>query len=295
MNNNGIKNFVLLFITLAQFSCSHPKDFKFNLPDISPWTDIEIKFLTASDGIKLAYRELGNIQSQKGMIIVPGSTMYGYYYIPFMKSMLDEDLYIRVIDLRGHGDSGGDRGDVPDENSLVEDLNAHVSHINSMNPNMKIVICGHSMGAGVCGRYLETYGYDSVDGAVYLAPFFHYRQPGMKDADYVDVNIFMTIFGSDHEITQVYHPTGDDPKLVRKYTKIMSKASMVKDFFSFKENHTTKSIFVIGKQDELFDWVESQRIFSDSKNISYIILSDATHLDVDVKGSEEVVNWLKRF
>lgn len=285
----------LLFVIMLLSACGHPAgDFSFEMPDTTYGKDIGVKYIEADDGIQLAYRDMGEIEAPKAMVIVPGSTMYGYYYLPFMRAMAEKELYLRVIDLRGHGDSGGKRGDVPGENTLVNDMDRHISEIRSANSDAEIFLCGHSMGAGICGRYLETYGYGAVAGAVYLAPFFHYRQPGMKDADYVDVNIFKTVFGGNHEVTQVYHPSSDDPKLVRKYTKMMSRASMVSDFSDFRQDYDTDTLFLIGKKDELFDWRESKAIFPDSEPIDYVVLPEASHLDVDLKGGQIIKKWLEK-
>ncbi len=281
---------VLLLINAC--AVTHEKPFSFHVPEGDYWQDTVLSYLVADGGVRLAYRESGDISAHKAVILVPGSTMYGYYYIPFIKGLSGEDTYVRAIDLRGHGDSEGPRGDVPHEDALVEDLNKHIEQIQSANPQGKIIISGHSMGAGICGRYLEKYGYDSVHGAIYLAPFFHWRQPGMKPARYVDVNIFKTIFGNDHEVTQVYHPSSKDPKLVREYTKMMSKASMVKDYRSFRINHTTPSLYLIGKNDELFDWEKSPGIFKNRENMQLLIVDQATHLDIHIRASRKISQWL---
>jgi pimeloyl-ACP methyl ester carboxylesterase len=283
-----------VFLGLVLGACAHPGkgDFTFYVPDYSGLRDVPVHYLAAYDGTPLAYREIVGIESNKAVIIVPGSTMYGYYYLPFMKDMGDAGLFTRVIDLRGHGDSGGGRGDVPHEDSLVDDLHAHIEHITSLNPQARIYIAGHSMGAGICGRYLEKYGYDSVEGAIYIAPFFHYRQPGMKGAGYVDVDIFKTIFGGDHVVTQVYHPTGDDPKLVREYTKIMSTASMLNHYSSFSHNHTTRALYLMGTKDELFDWQDSPTILSGCGSVKVIIIDGATHLDILGKSANPIQAWI---
>jgi acylglycerol lipase len=266
--------------------------FAFFVPDFSKVEDIPDQFVPAEDGTRLAYRQIGDISAEKALIFVPGSTMYGYYYIPFIKNLHDKDLYIRVIDLRGHGDSGGPRGDVPHKDSLIDDLHVHIGNIKSVSPEAFVYIAGHSMGAGICGKYLEKYGYNSVDGVVYIAPFFHYRQPGMKDAGYVDVNILKTFFGHDHVVTQVYHPAGNDPKLVRKYTKIMSKASMLSNYTTFRRNHGTQALYLIGKKDELFDWKTSPEIFKGRDGIRYVIINEATHLDILERSARHIREWI---
>ncbi len=283
---------IILAVLLGACASTGSGKFTFYVPDYSGLKDVPPRSISAADGTSLAYRQLGDISSDNVLIIVPGSTMYGYYYLGLMKDISDAGTYTRVIDLRGHGDSGGPRGDVPCEDSLVDDLCAHIDHIRSSNPHARVYIAGHSMGAGICGRYLEKYGYDSVAGAIYIAPFFHYRQPGMKDAGYVDVDIVKTIFGTDHVFTQVYHPTGNDPKLVRNYTKIMSRASMLSSYSSFRRDHTTRALYLIGTRDELFDWQASPKIFSGCGSVEIVTIDGATHLGILEKSAGAIRVWM---
>ena len=277
---------------IAACVATRNNDFIFHVHDYSMVQDSPVRFAQSEDSVALAYREIGDPSGKRALVIVPGSTMYGYYYLPFMNEIRESDLYIRVIDLRGHGDSGGQRGDVPHEDSLIDDLHVHIGSIRSINPEARIFIAGHSMGSAICGKYLQKYGYDSVEGVIYLAPFFHYRQPGMKDAGYVDVDIFKTIFGDDHEVTQIYHPSGNDPKLVRRYTKIMSRASMLSHYSSFRKNHSTRALYLIGKRDELFDWRTSPAIFKDCAGIRYVIIDEATHLDILERSAAYIKEWI---
>lgn len=293
--NNRIYIIIIFFVNILMNSCKTSENFRFKVPDISPWEDTDIKYINSNDGVKLAYRDLGDIKEKRALIFIPGSTMYGYYYVPFMRVLSKHDVFVRVLDIRGHGDSDGKRGDVPHEDSIVDDLSLHIEQIRLRNPDIDVFIGGHSMGAGICGRYLEKYGFDEVKGVVYVSPLFHYKQPGMKNPGYVNVNILKTIFGGDHEVTQVYHPGSNDPKLVRNYTKMMSKASMVSDFQKFRQNHTTSAVIIIGKEDELFDWKKTLDIFRDQKAIRYIVIDEASHLDVILKSTKKLIGWLNRF
>ncbi len=285
---------VCLLIGFQGCSTMKTGRFFFHVPQRSTWEDMEVQYIQAPDATRLAYRQAGSSHASKVLIIVPGSTMYGYYYVPFMMANVRDWLTIRTIDLRGHGDSYGPRGDVPEVQSLIDDLYCHIRSIKKVNPDAKIIVAGHSMGAGICGKYMEKFGYDSVDGVICFAPFFHWRQPGMKSVKYVEVSLFKTFFGTSHTVTQVYHPTSNDPKLVRSYTKIMSKASMVTDYGKFRESHATPALYMIGKRDELFDWEESQKILKDWRNLKVVVIDDAAHLDIMEKGSAEVLEWIQR-
>jgi pimeloyl-ACP methyl ester carboxylesterase len=282
--NKSFLQILLISIIIIITACSSSRNFKFNAPDIEKYEDIKVQYITTDDNTKLAYRGKGSVKSKTGFVLIPGSTMYSYYYIPLINELSKMNILVRVIDIRGHGDSGGARGDVPSENSLIDDLAFHIRDMKSKNPEMNIIIGGHSMGGGICGRYLEHFGYDSVQGVVYIAPIFHYMQSGMKNPGYVDVSIFNFLFGGDHAVTQIYHPSSNDPKLVKEYTNLMSKSSMVADYSTFRKNHKTKTMFIIGNEDELFDWRDSIKIFDD-KNIKYIVLENTGHLNFKLDSS----------
>ena len=126
-------------LTIKACAITDEKPFSFHVPEDEYWQDEALSYLVAGGGVRLAYRESGDISAHKAVILVPGSTMYGYYYIPFIKGLSCEDTYVRVIDLRGHGDSQGPRGDVPHEDTLIEDLNKHIEQIRSANPQGKII------------------------------------------------------------------------------------------------------------------------------------------------------------
>ncbi len=276
-------------IIIAGCACSN--NFKFNLPPAPDWADAKVKFIMAHDTTKLAYRETESSNCKKGIIFIPGSTMYGYYYVPLMNELSKYNIAVRVIDIRGHGDSEGHRGDVPNENSLIDDLSLHIEDMKAKYPRIEILIGGHSMGGGICGRYVEHNGYNSVKGIVYLSPFFHYKQAGMKNPGYVDVSILKVLFGNEHDVTQWYHPSSTDPKLVTQYTNMMSIASMVSDYSSFRKNYTTNTFFIIGKEDELFDWNESIKIFED-KNTTYNLIEKTGHLNFKYDSLDVLGRWI---
>ncbi len=116
----------------------------------------------------------------------------------------------------------------------------------------------------------------------------------MKNPGYVDVSILKFLFGGNHTMYQFYHPSSDDPKLVREYSNIMARASMVEDFAKFRKNHTTNTLYIIGKEDELFDWEKSLQIFDD-KSVKYIVLENTGHLNFKFDTFQElekiIISW----
>ncbi len=71
---------------------------------------------------------------------------------------------VYAIDLRGHGQSEGNSGDVDYINQYVNDLADIIRTICKEKPNGKISIAGHSMGGGVALRYAMEKQYEQPDG-----------------------------------------------------------------------------------------------------------------------------------
>ncbi|KAB8121772.1 MAG: alpha/beta fold hydrolase [Candidatus Phytoplasma cynodontis] len=70
---------------------------------------------------------------------------------------------ILLYDVRGHGKSGGKRGDIENFNIFLDDLKYLVYFVKQKN-NLKIFLMGHSMGGIIVNSYLVKYG--NIDGAI---------------------------------------------------------------------------------------------------------------------------------
>jgi alpha-beta hydrolase superfamily lysophospholipase len=84
------------------------------------------------------------------------------------------DVY--SIDLFGHGQSDGLKGDLDFDNT-IKALNEVITQIQS---NSRIFLLGHSLGCTYALWYARKYGKDCVDGMILMAPYIHI--PRMKHA-----------------------------------------------------------------------------------------------------------------
>lgn len=83
------------------------------------------------------------------------------------------------IDLRGHGNSGGRRGDTPSYERLLDDIHQFVEKIMGKYVRIPIFIYGHSMGANLVINYLIR-DKPSIRGAVFSSPGLKPRSIGPK-------------------------------------------------------------------------------------------------------------------
>jgi alpha-beta hydrolase superfamily lysophospholipase len=88
-----------------------------------------------------------------------------------------------VLDLRGHGQSGGIVGDVDYIGQYEDDVADVITAILSDRPNDHIILAGHSMGGGIALRYAQLAGVPSVDGYLLFAPHLGTNAPTMPKPD----------------------------------------------------------------------------------------------------------------
>ena len=77
---------------------------------------------------------------------------------------------VYALDLRGHGSSEGNPGDVSYIGQYVDDVADVIKQIKKSKPEGKIIIAGHSMGGGISLRYAMKESVPDIDGYLLFAP-----------------------------------------------------------------------------------------------------------------------------
>lgn len=116
---------------------------------------------TARDGLNLALYDwpLPTRARPRGVVlIVHGLGEHAWRYNDLAHQLNDWGFSVRAYDQRGHGDSGGSPGALPDEDALVDDLHEVVEdtrrHI-ADRWNCPLILLGHSMGGLVSAAFVQ--------------------------------------------------------------------------------------------------------------------------------------------
>jgi non-heme chloroperoxidase len=127
--------------------------------------------ITARDGTPLAVRVYPSAGTTV-ILAIHGSSANGRYYHPLAQYLSTRGkASVYVPDLRGHGASGGRRGDVDHVGQLEDDVADVLAIIRRERPGARIVLLGHSAGGGLVVRSAGGSRVPDVDGYVLLAPF----------------------------------------------------------------------------------------------------------------------------
>lgn len=129
---------------------------------------METRYVFINEQIKLAYSERYNKESSIGIILVHGLGEHKGRYKDFIEKMYDMRISVFAIDIRGHGESGGRRGDIEDFNIYLSDLDFFVKKVKHDHPNIKLALLGHSLGGLIASGYVERYA--NVDFLVLSNP-----------------------------------------------------------------------------------------------------------------------------
>jgi acylglycerol lipase len=101
--------------------------------------------LKSADGTKLAYRAWPKPGSDTTFAVVHGLGEHSGRYARFAEAMANHGMSTYALDLRGHGESEGQRGHVDSWLQWTEDVSAFVKHVEGI-AGSEVIPLGHSFG-----------------------------------------------------------------------------------------------------------------------------------------------------
>lgn len=108
---------------------------------------LEMHSFRCQDGLSIAYRHyLANPEVAR-LILVHGLGEHGGRYDQLAQRLMTRGISLFIPDLRGHGQSGGQRGHIHAFADYIDDLTELFDQIQTQgSENKKILVLGHSMG-----------------------------------------------------------------------------------------------------------------------------------------------------
>jgi len=130
--------------------------------------------LRAPDGTRLAYDvyEPASTQPRAAILMLHGWSDHAGRWRSTAERLRDAGFGAYVLDQRGHGRSGGRRGHLARFSQLLGDLQTFRRAVRQRLGAVPHVLLGHSFGALVVLRYLETQPSDPIAAAIVSSPWF---------------------------------------------------------------------------------------------------------------------------
>ena len=126
--------------------------------------------LRAPDGATLYFDAYEPAHSRAAILWICGWSDHRTRWRAVGERLCDGGYAAYLLDQRGHGDSAGARGHLSRFSQLLGDLQAFRRLVRLRNPAPQVLL-GHSFGALVVLRYLETQPSDPVAAAVLSSPW----------------------------------------------------------------------------------------------------------------------------
>ncbi|MEC0180745.1 alpha/beta fold hydrolase [Paenibacillus peoriae] len=133
-----------------------------------------VQYVESNDHIRLAYRSYVPANPKAVVIFYHGSganSAAGYQPIGEQLSQ-NYGIATYLPDIRGHGLSGGDRGDAPSVDQVYDDITSIIDTAHRQFPSVPVFLGGHSAGAGLVVNYIHSPHHESVNGYLFVAPDF---------------------------------------------------------------------------------------------------------------------------
>jgi acylglycerol lipase len=128
-----------------------------------------------SNGQKVFYRQWKPAGSPKAVVvIVHGFNSHSGYYQWTADQLVDSGYEAYALDLRGRGNSDGERFYIADMNELVGDVDQLVSIVKTAHAGLPVFVLGHSAGGVLSCLYMLAHQ-DRVNG--FICESFAYQVP----------------------------------------------------------------------------------------------------------------------
>lgn len=165
-----------------------------------------------ADGLKIHALESRPEGDVKGLVLfVHGMGEYINRYASIMGSLAQKGIASLGMDHRGHGQSEGKKGHVPDYETFMKDLDSLVEEGKKRFGEVPVIMYGHSLGGNLASNYLIRRK-PAFAGAVISSPWIRLTEPAPAVKAFLG-KIMNSIYPS------LTMPTGLDPATISRDPK----------------------------------------------------------------------------
>ena len=259
--------------------------------------------ITTTDGETLFLRRwnpdsLGPVRKDVAVLILHGFTAHSGYYDMAGQPISAGGYTTFGLDYRGHGMSGGNRGDSPSLDRWVADFTETVQFIKHLG-FPKVIVLGHSLGVA-SAMVTANAAPNELAGLVLLSGAYEGRK-GLNTPPtlYEQLKLLSSaVFRPSYAAAEYYRKgmiVSKDPLTNYRYTVRFLTMLDVKQLRL--ENTANIPVLVgAGDQDELFEVEKVRELYDlipgDKKE--FLVMKNATHAKIPKERWEEIVAWLDR-
>ncbi|GAB4013653.1 hypothetical protein GCM10028808_33420 [Spirosoma migulaei] len=202
------------------------------------------------------------------------------------------------LDYRGHGLSGGNRGDIPGKERWIADLVESVRYIKTLGyPN--VVVLGHSLGVASAICVADAIP-NELSGLILLSGAYEGRKGLNKPPTLFEkIKIFASsIFRPSYQAVEYYREgmtVTKDPLFNFRYTlRFLTMLNVTE--LRLPKTLTVPVLVGVGDKDELFT-IDKVKEFYDlvpGNKKEFLVMKNTTHAKIPLASWEQVVAWMDK-
>ncbi len=267
-----------------------------------------LQYIKAGDDITLAYRAYIPEEISAVLVFYHGAGAHGGLTYPHIGDGLSKRFNIAVYtpDMRGHGFSGGKRGDAPSSEQVLDDIGTFIRYARARYPGKPIFLGGHSAGSGLVLNYSDVKRPEKVEGYIFLSPYLGFRSKTDRENNphpfaTAKEALFIkhAMHGTDGHSKAVFYHYPErvleaNPEMVTAITVNVSNAVTPTSPWLQLLNLNAPLAMWIGENDEAFDPDKVVSFIKSSKPESVAaILEDENHLSIILNASNYIGPWIQ--
>ncbi len=276
-----------------------------------------VSYFTSFDLTRLAYREILPASFSTMLVFIHGTAAQSKLYLPLADTLRRYGIATALLDLRGHGLSEGTRGDAKNTTALARDLKLFLDTLRAKYPQKNIILGGHSLGAGVCLKFLSFFYerqslYRPPDALVLMSGGF-FPSPNRPSIPRSRQGAFARVHALESlllipdllldfhpKVFEILLPNDSLVKqavaknlLTTRYALTFFLAAFPIDVMEAYRQVKFPTLLVIGKDDELLHIADAEYTLSrlPVKEKSLIVF-DANHINVIWRSAPAIATWI---
>ena len=258
---------------------------------------------TTSDGETLFMRRwnpdtVAPAKKDIAVLLFHGFTAYSGAYNMAGEPISKSGYNVFGLDYRGHGLSGGNRGDNPGKDRWIGDLAEAVKFVKTQGFS-KVVVLGHSLGVAAAICAADTVP-NEIAGLVLLSGAYESRKgvsapiPFMKKMKLLSSAIIRPSFRA-VEYNREGMTVSEDTLFNFRYTpRFVTMLDVSK--LRLPSSLNIPVLVGVGDKDELFEVDKVKELYNlvPGEKKEFFIMKNATHAKIPVESWEEIARWLDK-
>ena len=272
---------------------------------------VEHRSFASYDGTRLSYTFMENDSARFAVAFIHGIAAHSLLYLPLGDSLVAAGGRVYLLDIRGHGSSDGEPGDVPDDEALAKDAHAFFMQIQSENPKLPIVVAGHSLGTFIWESAIAKFDDIQPAGVVLLAggmnpqDMHHDLKKLGKGFVYVHPgSLMLSTIGFHTRPIEIVLPKDSLLSAGHFNTRYTLKFLRGQRFTTAEFDHWLERtrefpvLMIVGDRDEVMSVPALRKTFQllKARDKTFVEVPDATHISIIYESTPAMNAWLqKRF